>query len=118
MGSDAKRIGLAERPLLSALVALADWLLWQPGWGDETFWPGRSFGPELSAFAGFRVLPEVILFAVRCYLRYGLTYRDLEGLLAERGVEVHHVTLYRWVLRFTPLLVDAARPCRSRYWLR
>jgi transposase-like protein len=86
--------------------------------GDETFWPGRSLGPELSAFAGFRVPPEVILLAVRSYLRFGLTNRDLEGLLAERGVEVHCVTLYRWVPRFTPRLVDPARPCRSRYWLR
>ena len=45
-------------------------------------------------------------------LRFGLSYRDLEELLAERGVEVDHVTIYRWVQRFTPLLVDAARPCR------
>ena len=50
--------------------------------------------------------------AVRWYLRYGLSYRDVEELLAERGVEVDHVTLFRWVQRFTPLLVDAARPCR------
>jgi transposase-like protein len=35
-------------------------------------------------------------------------------LLVERGVEVDHVTVYRWVLRFTPLLADAARPCRHR----
>jgi IS6 family transposase len=48
----------------------------------------------------------VILLAVRWYLRYGLSYRDLEELLAERGVEVDHVTLYRWVQRFTPLLGD------------
>ena len=65
-----------------------------------------------SAFAGFRFPPEVILLAMRWYLRYSLSYRDLEELLAERGVEVDHVTLYRWVQRFTPLLIDAARPCR------
>jgi transposase, IS6 family len=65
-----------------------------------------------SAFAGFRFPPEVILVAVRWYLRYGLSYRDLEELLAERGIEVDHVTLFRWVHRFTPLLVEAARPCR------
>ena len=64
------------------------------------------------AFAGFRFPPEVIVLAVRWYLRYGLSYRDVEELLAERGVEVDHVTLFRWVQRFTPLLVDAARPCR------
>jgi len=65
-----------------------------------------------SAFSGFRFPPDVILIAVRWYLRYGLSYRDLEELLAERGIEVDHVTLFRWVQRFTPLLVDAARPCR------
>jgi transposase, IS6 family len=52
------------------------------------------------------------VIAVRWYLRYGLSYRDVEELLAERGIEVDHVTVYRWVQRFTPLLVDAARPCR------
>jgi len=56
--------------------------------------------------------PDVVIVAVRWYLRFGLSYRDVEELLAERGVEVDHVTIYRWVLRFTPLLADAARPCR------
>ena len=68
--------------------------------------------PPRAAFAGFRFPPEIILIAVRWYLRYGLSYRDLEELLAERGIEVDHVTLFRWVQRFTPLLIDAARPCR------
>jgi transposase-like protein len=54
----------------------------------------------------------VITVAVRWYLRYGLSYRDVEELLAERDIEVDHVTVYRWVQRFTPLLIDAARPCR------
>jgi len=65
-----------------------------------------------SGFAGFRFPPDVIMVAVRWYLRYGLSYRDVEELLAERGIEVDHVTVYRWVQRFTPLLIDAARPCR------
>jgi transposase-like protein len=55
------------------------------------------------AFAGYRFPSEVIVLAVRWYLRFGLSYRDVEELLAERGVEVDHVTVYRWVLRFTPL---------------
>jgi IS6 family transposase len=42
----------------------------------------------------------------------GLSYRDVEELLLERGVEVDHVTILRWVQRFTPLLADAARFCR------
>jgi transposase-like protein len=65
-----------------------------------------------AAFVGFRFPPEVIVVAVRWYLRFGLSYRDTEELLIERGIKVDHVTIYRWVLRFTPLLVDAARPCR------
>ena len=65
-----------------------------------------------SSFAGFRFPPDVIMLAVRWYLRYGLSYRDVEELLAERGITVDHVTVYRWVQRFTPLLIDAARPCR------
>jgi IS6 family transposase len=40
------------------------------------------------------------------------SYRDVEELLTERGVKVDHVTIYRWVQRFAPLLADAARPCR------
>jgi len=65
-----------------------------------------------SAFAGFRFPPDVIVLATRWYLRFGLSYRDVEELLAERGIEVDHVTVYRWVRRFTPLLAEAARPCR------
>jgi transposase-like protein len=67
-----------------------------------------------STFAGFRFPPEVIVLAVRWYLRFGLSYRDVEELLAERGIEVDHVTVYRWVHRFSPLLVDSARFARHR----
>ena len=49
-----------------------------------------------SAFTGFRFPPEIIVLAVRWYLRFGLSYRDLEELLAERGIAVDHVTLHRW----------------------
>ena len=65
-----------------------------------------------SAFAGFCFPPDVIVLAVRWYLRFALSYRDIEELLAERGIDVDHVTVYRWVQRFTPLLAEAARPCR------
>ena len=68
---------------------------------------------ERSAFAGYRLPPEVILLAVRWYLRFGLSYGDVEELLAERGVDVDHVTIYRWVQRFTSELMDAARPRRN-----
>src|SRR5207237_4166429 len=75
--------------------------------------PHARFRPApRSAFAGYRFPPEVITLAVRWYLRFGLSYRDVEELLTERGIEVDHVTVFRWVQRFTPLLAGAARPCR------
>ena len=64
------------------------------------------------SFAGYRFPPDVILLAVRWYLRYRPSYRDVEELLAERGIEVDHVTIYRWVQRFTPLVIEVARPRR------
>jgi transposase, IS6 family len=48
-----------------------------------------------SAFAGFRSPPKVIVVAVRWYLRFGLSYRDVEELLVEQGVKVNHVTVRR-----------------------
>ena len=71
----------------------------------------RASSPKVdrSAFAGYRFPPEVIMLAVRWYLRYGLSYRDIEELLAERGIVVDHVSVFRWVQAFTPLLIDVAR---------
>jgi transposase-like protein len=65
-----------------------------------------------SVFAGFRFPQEVIAVAVRWYLRYGLSYRDAEELLAERGITVDHVTIYRWLQRFTPEFIEPDRFCR------
>jgi len=73
---------------------------------------------DRSAFAGYRFPPKVIMLAIRWYLRYGLSYRDVEELLVERGIEVDPVTIHRWVQRFTPLLIDAARPCRRSIGFR
>jgi transposase, IS6 family len=55
-------------------------------------------------------LPDIILQAVRWYCRYPLSYRDLEELMHERGVEVDHTTLYRWVQRYAPDLDQRIRP--------
>ena len=46
--------------------------------------------------------PEVILLAVGWYLRFSLSYRDVEELLAERGLHADHVTVWRWVQRYAP----------------
>src|SRR5437879_2537803 len=48
--------------------------------------------------------PEVILLAVGWYLRFSLSYREVEELLAERGLWVDHVTVWRWVQRYAPEL--------------
>jgi hypothetical protein len=55
--------------------------------------------------------PEVILLAVGWYLRFSLSYRDVEELLAERGLLVNHVTIWRWVQRYAP---EMERRLRSR----
>jgi transposase-like protein len=78
------------------------------GLGSEVVEVLSFVSPPTSVFGGFRFPPEVIVVAVRWYLRYCLSYRGVEELLAERGVEVDHVTVYRWVQRFAPLLADAA----------
>jgi transposase, IS6 family len=54
--------------------------------------------------------PEIILCAVRWYLRYSLSYRDIQELLVERGLEVDHTTVWRWVQRYTPELEERTRP--------
>lgn len=53
-------------------------------------------------FKGRHFEGEVILWAVRWYCRYGVSYRELEEMLAERGVHVDHSTIYRWVQRYAP----------------
>jgi transposase, IS6 family len=72
----------------------------------------KSSSAVWSPPAGYRFPREVIAVAVRWYLRYGLSYRDVEELLAERGISVDHVTIYRWVQTFTPEFIDAARSGR------
>jgi transposase-like protein len=69
----------------------------------------HSRSTPCSPFAGYRFPPEVITLAVRWYLRFGLSYRDVEELLGERGIEVDHVTVYRWVQRFALKFAEAAR---------
>ena len=72
---------------------------------------------DARACRGRRFPAEVILWAVRRYLRFPLSYRDLEAMLADRGVAVDHTTLYRWVQRFAPELERRLRrhlrPCRG-----
>lgn len=60
------------------------------------------------SFKGAQFPREVILYAVFFYVRYGVSYRDLEEILAERGVVVDHATLNRWVVKYAPMLAAKA----------
>jgi transposase-like protein len=53
---------------------------------------------------------EIILLCVRWYLRYSLSYRNLEEMMLERGLHVDHTTIYRWVQRYAPELDRRCRP--------
>ena len=53
---------------------------------------------------------EIILTCVRWYLRYALSYRDLEEMMTERGLSVDHSTIFRWVQRYSPELDRRCRP--------
>ena len=52
---------------------------------------------------------QIILLCVRWYCKYGISYRDLEKMMGERGVAVDHTTLYRWVQRYAPELEKRVR---------
>lgn len=66
----------------------------------------RRSRAESTSFPEYRFPPDVILLTVCWYLRYGLSYRAVEELLAERGIKVHPVIIYRWAQRFTPARID------------
>ena len=60
-------------------------------------------------FRGAHYPKSAIVFAVTFYVRYAVSYRDLEEIMAERGVDVDHATLNRWVVKYAPVLADRAR---------
>ena len=67
--------------------------------------------PSVSGLFKWRQFePEVILLAVGWYLRFSLSYRDVEELVAERGLSVDHVTVWRWVQRYAPEIQRRLRP--------
>jgi hypothetical protein len=70
-------------------------------------------------FRGRHFEDVIILLCVRWYLRYSLTYRDLEEIMAERNLAVDHVTIWRWVQRYAPVLNQRIRRemrPRNRSW--
>lgn len=65
--------------------------------------------PKLFKYRHYQA--EIILLCLRWYLRYSLSYRDLERIMAERGLSVDHTTIYRWVQHYAPLL---EKKCRAK----
>jgi len=63
----------------------------------------------LISFDCYRFPKEMILYAVSCYLRYSLSYRDVEELLGDRDVKVDYATIYRWVVHFSVLVAHQAQ---------
>lgn len=63
----------------------------------------------MSDFKGRRFPTDIILVCVRWYCKYGISYRDLEEMMAERGVVVDHTTLFRWVQHYAPLMEKRIR---------
>ena len=61
-----------------------------------------------------RFPPPIIQHAIWLYLRFTLSYRDVEELLAERGVDVSYETVRRWVLKFGPVVARRLRERRPR----
>src|SRR5580700_2613345 len=66
--------------------------------------------PVCGLFKWRQFEPEVILLAVGWYLRFSLSYRDVEKLLAERGLRADHVTVWRWVQRYASEIQRRLRP--------
>src|SRR5271154_5160938 len=66
-------------------------------------------GGAVSDFKGRHFGGEIVLWAVRWYCRYGISYRDLEQMMAERGVSVDHSTIYRWEQRYAPGIENRRR---------
>jgi len=64
-------------------------------------------------FKGAHYPKSVSLYAVYFYVRYGVSYRDLEEIMEERGAEVDHAILNRWVVKFAPLLAAQAQSCKK-----
>jgi hypothetical protein len=81
-----------------------------------------SLGAETEGgvFKGRHFDQSVILLCVRWYLAYSLSFRDLEEMMAERGISVDHATIHRWTVHYSPLLLERfnrrKRPVGRKCW--
>ena len=72
-------------------------------WSGRISWAAMVLAPLVAGLFKWRQFePEVILLAVGWYLRFSLSYRDVEELLAEKGLRADHVTVWRWVPALRP----------------
>ena len=74
---------------------------------------------ELISFKGAQCPKSVILYAVYFYVRFPVSYRDLEEIMAERGVDLDHATLNRWVEKYAGAIAEEAHRWKSptgRWW--
>src|SRR5678815_998829 len=69
------------------------------------------------SFKGAHFPPEVILMGVRWYVAYPLSTRHVEELMAERGVDVDHSTINRWVIKYSPQLEEAFHRRKRPVWV-
>ena len=75
------------------------------------------------SYGGYRFPPEIIQQAIWLYLRFTLSFRDVDDLLAERGIMVSYETVRRWLNHFGPLIAAALvnadlSPTRFRIWMK
>ena len=101
-------MGQAERLCCNFRAATSGW---------TTFGKHRTGSPIMPSDNPFKwrqFEPALILQCVRWYLRYALSYRDLEDMMRERGLCVDHTTIYRWVQRYAPEIDKRCRPFLRR----
>ncbi|OAJ33097.1 hypothetical protein A0O36_02712 [Piscirickettsiaceae bacterium NZ-RLO1] len=65
-------------------------------------------------FSGRHFKKDLIMMAIRWYVAYTLSYRDIEELMAERGIQVDHSTIHRWVVKYAPQLEEHFNKCYKR----
>jgi putative transposase len=108
--SSAKQINIGaaiHRPLERLQLDLSQTL--RDGCLGYDHWEWIRQGGTMIEFKGSHFEKEVILWGVRWYVAYPMSYRQLEEMMEERGVEVDHSTLNRWVIKYAPLLEQQFR---------
>ena len=106
----SRETGHGWSAIRSRVVATDDWVGRFCCKPEASIWYGESVSQKRPAlFRGRHFEDVVILLCVRWYLRYSLSYRDLQEMMAERGLSIDHVTIWRWVQRYAPVLNQRIR---------